>query len=1537
MDSNIRNASIEELLRKKNPENASQILAAAQRALAGETSTENPETWHLFLDITRRPAWLQALGSREKRYEWAETVFRIIEISGYSLEILFRQRAAEHPDHPFLQETSVDGLHAWSYKAVLQNLRATAAVLLTTAPGGRPRVGIISANTPESAGCDLACLVHDILVAPLSPHLNRDELTWIIQTLQLNLIAVGSASLRDRVGKIIKNLGMDTRIVLLNPDIPQENPGEIRLHARCARIDESEIRAALDGRERKGLHQTLTIMFTSGSTGHPKSIRYTAFNLLTKRFARAAALPDVGDDEVLLCYLPLYHTFGRYLELMGALFWGGTYVFTGNPSYETLLNGLKRIQPTGLVSIPRRWQQIKSSCLKSFGSLGEGELREDAFRQVTGKRLRWGLSAAGALEPQTFHFFQRYGVELCSGFGMTEATGGITMTPPGEYIDHTVGIPLPGIRVRLVENNELEISGPYVGRYLEDPEPDLPGEYWLPTGDVFRQHPNGYMEIVDRVKDLYKNSKGQTIAPTIIEQQLDQVPGIRRCFLVGDGKAYNVLLIVPEKNDPILDNSQNEDASRDYFDQVIAAVNSDLAPYERVVNFAVLDRDFSLEEEELTPKGSLRRKVIEKNFSEIIDQMYIQDHADLELEKLSLNVRIPRWFFRDLSILETDIIADKSGLLNKRSRKRLLISANHERGTIRIGDLEYRLKEDIINLGLFARQPMLWFANPGLVDFCPCREGWDYPAEQVSQQVYLPEGIEFPTDKWMPGALEKDVFPELQDRQTVSGHHFCVKALYSEPKHALEALERLAEMLPEAKLQTGNAIRRRLEALAFHPEFRIRCEAYKILMLDEQVPDYSRRLPTFLLSGRPFLSKKSMEEIASSGFEKFRLVSLRKRLLHYRTVLSSSQDNSIVRSQMHDMFTLLGELVKHHPEFYNQIRAELISWLLDRRFPSISRLAKRHLDRIVVHFEEDLAEKMAKAGNQYWLQRIIFDDQLPAREKRDLKTILINTTFLKESVILAFDEPDFSIQQVPPEGIWISKVFSFQHRHLYRASINTLSGKHLDLLIAVQPEEDQHAFRATTYWMVALHDRPDTHPVVRQFGCYRPELKALSMGLVNELTVWEKIRDYAEAGFVETLPSRRQWRNLFIRGLQAFFTGWIHSEKQIVPGPVSPMNVAVHTADFRTDIRILSLMDWNRYKDPLSMIKPMLRNFFQQTISHYPATLERLDLKWLLEACVEAAGVDEASEFMESLLRQMKVSELSGYEKRLREILPGFLADLRNRYFVPLSIRCAVERYRDWLDSNPGSTALAREYQIKGLMNLYQTDIHGDIGRYYLYRHTYFAATGSATREAFDELLKRMFMHPEKKPIQMLELSNLQSALENPDDRLVFSRLLFPALKATEPVDIMTIGRGEEPQVVVASLIKDNRGERYTVRDVVNPAEIGKLHKIFLETGLSLNLGRREEFLVLLDHDEEVVGGVCYRMIDPSVSQLDGVAVIRSLNGRGLGGQVLEDFCSRMSSQGVRLINTQFISREFYTAHGFRVNERWSGLVRFLQPEATGE
>ena len=149
----------------------------------------------------------------------------------------------------------------------------------------------------------------------------------------------------------------------------------------------------------------------------------------------------------------------RYFEMLGTIYWGGTYVFAGSPTAEGLIGELGRVRPTGLISVPVRWTQIREQCLERMDGDSDPAAEAAVFREVVGDRLRWGLSAAGYLDPLVFRFFQRNGVDLCSGFGMTEATGGITMTPPGSYVDGTVGIPLPGMRIRFGEHQELQIAG----------------------------------------------------------------------------------------------------------------------------------------------------------------------------------------------------------------------------------------------------------------------------------------------------------------------------------------------------------------------------------------------------------------------------------------------------------------------------------------------------------------------------------------------------------------------------------------------------------------------------------------------------------------------------------------------------------------------------------------------------------------------------------------------------------------------------------------------------------------------------------------------------------------------------------------------------------------------------------------------------------------------------------------------------------------------------------------------------------------------
>jgi len=194
--------------------------------------------------------------------------------------------------------------------------------------------------------------------------------------------------------------------------------------------------------------------------------------------------------------------------MWGSIFLGAEYTFSSGKGKQSLLSDLKAIQPTVLISIPQRWQDI-------YDSIGSTiDLVNDDFasiaprvKEVTGGALQWGLSAAGYLSPDVFRFFQAHGIHLHSGYGMTEATGGITMTPTDGYIENSVGIPLPGMEMKLADDGELWIRGAYVSRsYWNPTEPDERPGGWFTTGDIFQSLDNGQIEIIDRKKEIYMHN-----------------------------------------------------------------------------------------------------------------------------------------------------------------------------------------------------------------------------------------------------------------------------------------------------------------------------------------------------------------------------------------------------------------------------------------------------------------------------------------------------------------------------------------------------------------------------------------------------------------------------------------------------------------------------------------------------------------------------------------------------------------------------------------------------------------------------------------------------------------------------------------------------------------------------------------------------------------------------------------------------------------------------------------------------------------------
>jgi hypothetical protein len=343
----------------------------------------------------------------------------------------------------------------------------------------------------------------------------------------------------------------------------------------------------------------------------------------------------------------------------------------------------------------------------------------------------------------------------------------------------------------------------------------------------------------------------------------------------------------------------------------------------------------------------------------------------------------------------------------------------------------------------------------------------------------------------------------------------------------------------------------------------------------------------------------------------------------------------------------------------------------------------------------------------------------------------------------------------------------------------------------------------------------------------------------------------------------------------------------------------------------------------------LIKNFYGQVAMHYPWSAKTLDLGWIFDACVEGLGIEEGKQLLRTMATDL-AREHTDSEKALLEKLTVYLTNLDSNYYVCVPLRCAIGRYSEWNEINPGATPQAKEDLIDTLFNLYHIERFGETARYYMYRHTYFDNALPEVCTAFDYLLDVLHENVNLPAISLPALSELQATLQDRNDRHVFGHLVFPRAYEVPDLEVLAIGDHSIKQVVVKSLITAHDGTHYYVREATEPSEIGQLYRLFLRQRYSKAVSERDQFLVVVDTLDRLVGGVCYKIESSRVVHLDGIVIARQLHSHNLGSALLEDFCMRMTNNGFEVVRTHFYRRNFYLKRSFQTDKRWGGLVRFL-------
>ncbi len=535
---------------------------------------------------------------------------------------------------------------------------------------------ILSENRPEWVMTDMAVLCAGGVTVPVYTSLVPEQVGYIIEDSDATFVVVSNAEQWAKVKAIKPQLKKVKRYITFSPETPEDvysfkdvmHKGKER-DSHNPRIFTKEVMDVAPG-------DVASLIYTSGTTGVPKGVILTHSNFLSNITTSAEILP-FSDKDTVLSFLPLSHVLERMVMF--------TYIYKGcsiafAESIETVADNLVEVQPSIMVSVPRVFEKFYSKVIDAvlagsavkrrifFWALkvgkehgrrvlaGEEISRGLRFRrrlahklvfskiiEKTGGRIRFFVSGGAPLSKDIAEFFYAAGLNIMEGYGLTETSPVISANTFENLRFGTVGKPIPGVRVQIAPDGEILTRGPNVmkGYYKKEAETREAFEGgWFHTGDIGHFDEQGFLVITDRKKDIIVTAGGKNIAPQPIENILKTNPYISNAVVIGDRRRFLIALIVPNFEKLEAFAKQNGIVYRDNADLVknekverliaseVERATPGLAPYEKIKKVLLLDHEFEIEKEEITPTLKVKRNIIEAKYKPSIDGMYVEDQEN---------------------------------------------------------------------------------------------------------------------------------------------------------------------------------------------------------------------------------------------------------------------------------------------------------------------------------------------------------------------------------------------------------------------------------------------------------------------------------------------------------------------------------------------------------------------------------------------------------------------------------------------------------------------------------------------------------------------------------------------------------------------------------------------------------------------------------------------------------------------------------------------------------------------------------------------
>jgi len=566
------------------------------------------------------------------------------------------ERAAASGTKEILRFPVGDGWQGLTWAQLGERVRKAGAGLIALGIEPGDRVALMSNTRMEWTISDLAILAVGAVTVPLYETSSVEQCAWVLSDSGARAAIAGTADHAKSLDAARAGApGLGEVFVI--------DDGGLDALGERAGADHAEQVAARSSAVT--LADLATIVYTSGTTGNPKGCMLTHGNMLwVVRQSEESLRKLLGGDDATLLFLPLAHIFARLIQFLCL---EGDVPMGYARSVEKLSEDLRSFKPTFLLAVPRVFEKVFNTAQRkaegpkrkvfdfavataqewsSSPNPGLGtkvkkaiadKLVYSKLREAVGGRLHYSVSGGAPLAPYLAHFFHAAGITILEGYGLTETSAPGTVNTPDAMRIGTVGRPLPGIEIRIAEDGEVLLKGGNVfkGYYHNDQATAevLEADGWFHTGDVGEIDDGGFLRITGRKKELIVTAGGKNVAPAVLEERLKQHRLVSQAMAVGDNRPFIGCLVTLDADELAAFAKEHDlkgstaelvrsDAVQAEVAKAVEQANAAVSKAESIRKWEILERDFTLEDNEITPTLKLRRRNVIENFGDAIERIY---------------------------------------------------------------------------------------------------------------------------------------------------------------------------------------------------------------------------------------------------------------------------------------------------------------------------------------------------------------------------------------------------------------------------------------------------------------------------------------------------------------------------------------------------------------------------------------------------------------------------------------------------------------------------------------------------------------------------------------------------------------------------------------------------------------------------------------------------------------------------------------------------------------------------------------------------